>query len=84
MDIESSPQSVPSTVAHGAAIVSLMACAAIVSLALFGVLTHPLLASAAVATVLSLALASLLLHHFAARPHYRRGHEKRPGWQREG
>lgn len=79
MQMESSPPSVPSTAATGAAIVSLMACAAIVSLALFGVLTHPILAAAAIATVLSLALGSMLLHRFAVRPQYRRVHERAPG-----
>lgn len=72
MKTESAPHAAPSTAATSAAIISLMACAAIVSLALFGVFTHPILASAAITAMLSLALASIALHRLAARPQYRR------------
>lgn len=74
MVMHSAPQPVASTVASAVALISLMAGAAIASLALLGALAHPILAGAAAATVLSLALGSFLLHRFVARPQYRRRH----------
>ena len=79
MTLENSAHSAPSTAATNAAIITLMACAALVSLALFGVFTHPILTIAALAAVVSLALASLVLHRLAARPQYRRSYTPTSG-----